>query len=142
VIVDINVGISDNRRMATVTSGARAAARPAFDPPPSPATGADGAVFDLFGMPLTTNAARSMNAAGIRAAMGKALANLHPGDSSVAESGASGAALDSLEVIWLLAKFDKPFGRQMIDLTKVPRTRWSTLDDVAILVRESIEGAS
>ena len=128
--------------MATVTNGTQAAAQPAFDPSSAPAMGADGAVFDLFGMPLTINAARSMTAAGIRAAMGKALANLHPGDSSAAQNGATGAALDSLEVIWLLAKFDKPFGRQMIDLTKVPRARWSTLDDVAGLVRESIDGVS
>lgn len=136
------VGISDNRDMATVRNGTRAAAQPAFEPSSPRETAADGAVFGLFGMPLTVNAARSMTAAGIRAAMGKALANLHPGDSPAPQPGAGGAALDSLEVIWLLAKFDKPFGRQMIDLTKVPRARWSTLDDVAGLVRESIDGAS
>lgn len=121
--------------------GRQAAVPPAFEPSPAPAGGMDGEVFDLFGMPLTINAARSMTAAGIRAAMGKALANLHPGDGSATDAGGAGTALDSLEVIWLLAKFDKPFGRQMIDLTKVERAHWSTLDDVAALVHESIEGA-
>lgn len=126
--------------MATATNRIQASPPPAVKSARTRETAPDGAVFDLFGMPLTVNAARSMTEAGILAAMGKALANLHPSDSPAPDIGEGGAALDSLEVIWLLAKFDKAFGRQMIDLTKVPRARWSTLDDVAGLLRESIGG--
>lgn len=107
--------------------------------PDSPAEG--GAVFDLYGMPLTTNAARSMSAANVESAMVKALTNLRR-KLDPAGSASAGSALDSLEVIWLLAKFDKPFGRQLVDVTKVDRARWSNLDDVAGLVHESIGRAS
>ncbi|MCB0885135.1 MAG: hypothetical protein KDB34_10405 [Propionibacteriaceae bacterium] len=73
--------------------------------------------------------------------MVKALANLRRAADPAAVAG-TGATLDSLEVIWLLAKFDKPFGRQLIDVTKVDRRRWSNIGDVAQLVRESIGQAS
>lgn len=73
--------------------------------------------------------------------MAKALANLRRLADPAAVAG-TGTTLDSLEVIWLLAKFDKPFGRQLIDVTKVDRRRWSNIADVAQLVRESIGQAS
>lgn len=103
--------------------------------PASPAE--SGAVFDLYGMPLTTNAARSMSATNVESAMVKALTNLRR-KVDPAGIATAGSALDSLEVIWLLAKFDKPFGQQLIDVTKVDRARWSNLGDVAGLVHESI----
>jgi hypothetical protein len=96
-----------------------------------------GSVFDLHGIPMTMNAARSMTPASVATAMGKALTSLRRKVDPDAVAGA-GSALDSLEVIWLLAKFDKAFGRQLIDVTKVDRSRWSNLDDVAGLVHESI----
>lgn len=107
--------------------------------PASPAE--SGAVFDLYGMPLTTKAARSMSVTNVESAMVKALTNLRR---KVEPAGAAspGSALESLEVLWLLAKFDKSFGRQLIDVTKVDRARWSNLGDVAGLVHESISGAS
>ncbi|GAA4369639.1 hypothetical protein [Agromyces bauzanensis] len=100
-----------------------------------------GEVFDLYGMPMTVDAARSMTAASVISAMSKALSNLRRVADPAAIASA-GSALDSLEVIWLLAKFDKPFGRQLIDVTKVDRHRWSNLADVAGLVHESIGSAS
>jgi hypothetical protein len=103
--------------------------------PASPAE--SGAVFDLYGMPLTTNAARTMSATNVESAMAKALTNLRR-KADPAGIATAGSALDSLEVIWLLAKFDKPFGQQLIDVTKVDRARWSNLGDVAGLVHESI----
>ncbi len=109
---------------------------------PAPLTrGASGAVFDLYGMPLTVAAARSMTVASVASAMAKALANLRRVADPAAVAG-TGATLDSLEVIWLLAKFDKPFGCQLVDVTKVDRRRWSSIADVAQLVRESIGEAS
>lgn len=116
----------------------QAASRHALAPT---AGGVTGAVFDLYGMPLTVAAARSMTVASVASAMAKALANLRRIADPAAVAG-TGATLDSLEVIWLLAKFDKPFGRQLIDVTKVDRRRWSNIADVAELVRESIGQAS
>ena len=101
-------------------------------------------VFDIqFGLPLTQAAARSMSVAAVSTALGKVVESL-PGrrgaTTSASSSGAAGgvAPLDSLEVVWLLSKFDKLFDKPLLDLTKVSPARWSTVDAVASLVHESI----
>lgn len=124
--------------MVDMAKRSAAATQPAPLRTQDPASPAEsGAVFDLYGMPLTTNAARSMSATNVESAMAKALTNLRR-KADPAGIATAGSALDSLEVIWLLAKFDKPFGQQLIDVTKVDRARWSNLGDVAGLVHESI----
>lgn len=124
--------------MVDMAKQSAAATQPAPLRTQDPASPAEsGAVFDLYGMPLTTNAARTMSATNVESAMAKALTNLRR-KADPAGIATAGSALDSLEVIWLLAKFDKPFGQQLIDVTKVDRARWSNLGDVAGLVHESI----
>ncbi|MBX3099571.1 MAG: hypothetical protein KF761_08325 [Salinibacterium sp.] len=101
-------------------------------------------VFDLLGMPVTTAAAHSMSATSIRTALGKTLGNLPGRAGSTASVGGGSAAgtgaLESLEVVWLLSKFNKLFDKPLLDVTKVPNSRWSTLDAVSALLHEAIEG--
>lgn len=124
-----------------------AAARPAHLEPARGSAVAmlspDAVVFDIeSGMPLTRAAARSMGVAAIRSALGKAVESL-PGRRAVVTRSARPApgaapALDSLEVVWLLSKFDKLFDKPLLDLTKVSAARWSTVEAVADLVYEAI----
>ncbi|MEW1974461.1 hypothetical protein AB0301_05165 [Microbacterium profundi] len=100
-------------------------------------------VFDIkTGMPLTRAAARSMSAVSIQAALDKAVEALpgrrQPSPSNAAAKPVVGAPLDSLEVVWLLAKFEKLFEKPLVDLTKVSAPRWSSIDAVAELIHESI----
>lgn len=118
----------------------------AFQLEPVAAQAAPGTiVFDLLGMPVTTAAAHSMSATSIRTALGRTLGNLRGRAGSTASVGGQGSAagtgaLESLEVVWLLSKFNKLFDKPLLDVTKVPNSRWSTLDAVSALLHEAIEG--
>ncbi len=94
----------------------------------------DTIVFDIrSGMPLTRAAARSMSVTSLRTALGKAVESL-PGRGGAPQAGSgttASPALDSLEVVWLLAKLDRLFDKPLVDLTKVRAPHWSTLDAVA-----------
>lgn len=99
-------------------------------------------VFDhATGLPMTGAAARAMSTAAIRTAMSKAIAQLDGTAAAPAAAGApAGAAspLDSMHVLWLIDKFSQFFDKPLIDLDKVERKRWSTLEDVAELLAETI----
>lgn len=130
--------------MARNSGAAAAGAQLEFALEPAAAHAApNNSTFDLHsGMPLTRAAARSMNTAAIRTTLVKALEALRersaptPTDAFTDSVGA--ALLDSLEVVWLKAKFDQFFDKPLVDLTKVPETRWSTLDALADLLHESM----
>ncbi len=99
-------------------------------------------VFDhATGLPMTRAAARAMSTTAIGAAMSKAVTRLDGSATSPASTaGPAGASspLDSMHVIWLIDKFSQFFEKPLIDLDKVDRKRWSTLDAVADLLAESI----
>lgn len=99
-------------------------------------------VFDhATGLPLTRAATRSMSTTAIRTAMSKAVAQLDGTAATPAPAGASvGAAspLDSMQVLWLIDKFSQFFDKPLVDLDRVDRKRWSTLEDVAELLTETI----
>lgn len=144
-LLDKRVGISDTKPMEK-NSTARATALPqpiaervhSVNRPDPNAT-----VFDIkTGMPLTRAAARSMSTVAIQTALDKAVESL-PGRRPAVPSNTParplvGAPLDSLEVIWLLAKFEKLFEKPLVNLTKVSSPRWSSMAAVAELIHESI----
>jgi hypothetical protein len=85
-----------------------------------------------------------MSAASIQTALDKAVESLPGRRPSASASGSNpakslvGAPLDSLEVVWLLAKFEKLFEKPLVNLAKVSAPRWSSIDAVAGLIHESI----
>jgi hypothetical protein len=141
--LDNDVGISDNLYMVSINTAVATPTQPestlgsaAARPDPT------AIVFDIqSGMPLTRAAGLSMGLAAVRTALGKAVESLpgRRGGATASILGSAGTApLDSLEVVWLLAKFDRLFDKPLLDLTKVPASRWSTIDAVASLVHESM----
>ncbi|WP_179495594.1 hypothetical protein [Leifsonia sp. AK011] len=84
-----------------------------------------------------------MPVATLQAAMSKALAHLKRTTPAELLKGGAGSAdgtsaLDSIEVIWLLAKMKRAFGHSVLDLSNVPRSQWSTLGAVSALVHDAI----
>lgn len=111
----------------------------------SPGDGVHPVVYDDRGMPNTVAAARAMTSVTVRAALVASLAKLQR--RSIAQYTAASTAamdgspsLDSMEVVWLIAEFSKPFGGVVVDVSKIPdRIRWSSADALAALVLEGLK---
>jgi hypothetical protein len=95
----------------------------------------DGLVFDTLGMPMSVAAAKTMTKPTIEAALSRALAKLH--HESVDSLDAT-AAIDSIEVVFLVGRFYRNLGRKQPDLSKIQRDRWSNLEGIAEVLRETV----
>ena len=104
---------------------------------PSGAVG--GMVHDTLGMPMSLRAAKAMTKSSIEAALGRTLAKLHH---EVAPTGDPRAQIDSMEVVFLIGRFYRGLDRKALDLSKVRRTRWSSLEGVADVLHEAMQELS
>lgn len=107
--------------------------------------GAKAIAFDDRGMPNTVASARAMSRSAIKSALVASIAKLQR--RSVAQYTAASVAaadgspsLDSMEVVWLIAEFSKPFDGPVVDVSKIPdRTSWSSTDALAGLMTKGMK---
>lgn len=111
----------------------------------APTEGMQSVAFDDRGMPHTVTAARAMPAAAIKSALIASIAKLQRRTTaqytaaSVPASDGS-PSFDSMEVIWLIAEFSKPFDGPVVDVSKVvDRAKWSSADALAALLLEGMK---
>lgn len=104
-------------------------------PPSVDAT--DGLVFDTLGMPMSVAAAKTMTRSAIEAALSRALAKLH--HESVDSIDAT-AAIDSIEVVFLVGRFYRDLDRKQPDLSKIHRDQWSNLEGIAEVLQDTVGG--
>jgi acyl carrier protein len=100
--------------------------------------------FDGRGMPRTEAAAKAMDSGTITTAAETAIARLSRKSLATYLAASTTAAdgspqLDSIEVIWLISEFSKPFGHPIIDVSKVDRTQWSTVGALAHLLEAAVQ---
>jgi hypothetical protein len=111
----------------------------------SPDDGVHPVAFDDRGMPNTVAAGNSMTEVMVKAALIASVAKLQR--RSVANFTAASTpssdgspSLDSMEVVWLIAEFSKPFGSAVVDVSKIPdRIRWSSAGALASLIAEGVK---
>lgn len=96
-----------------------------------------GIVFDTLGMPMSLSAAKSMTKNAIQSALGRTLAKLHHEPVASIDTG---ALIDSIEVVFLVARFYKELDRKAPDLSKIDRDDWSTLEGVADVLQTTTGG--
>ena len=135
-MLDNNVGLSDTIDMTSnpMPAPAGRGRQPAVAAPSGvPA----GVVYDTLGMPMSLLAAKAMTNGQIQSALGRALAKLH--HEPVASISYT-ALMDSIEVVFLVARYYKELGRKPLDLSKVARDRWSTLEGIADVLLGTTRG--
>ncbi len=86
---------------------------------------------------MSLAAAKAMTKNAIEAALGRALAKLH--HESVASIDTT-AAIDSIEVVFLVGRFHKELDRKQPNLSKIDRDRWSSLEGVADVLHVTTGG--
>lgn len=94
-----------------------------------------GLVFDTLGMPMSVAAAKVMSKVAIEAALSRTLAKLH--HESVDSIDAT-AAIDSIEVVFLVGRFYRNLDRKQPDLSKIHRDRWSNLEGIAEVLLDTV----
>jgi len=87
-------------------------------------------------MPMSLHAATAMTKGSIQAALERTLAQLHH---EVAPTADASAAIDSMEVVFLIGRFYRALDRKALDLSKVERSHWSSLDGVADVLHEAMQ---
>lgn len=110
-----------------------------------PGDGTHAIAYDDRGMPNTKAAARAMPAGTVRNSLVASLAKLQRRSIAQYSAASSPAAdgsptLDSIEVVWLIAEFSKPFGSPVVDVSRIPdRTKWSSAAALAALIVEGVK---
>lgn len=94
-----------------------------------------GVVFDTLGMPMSLAAAKMMTKTAIQAALSRTLARLH--HESVDSIDAT-AAIDSIEVVFLVGRFYRNLDLKQPDLSKIDRDRWSNLEGIADVLQNTV----
>lgn len=84
---------------------------------------------------MSLAAAKAMTGAAIRAALERAVAQLH--HESVGTVNAT-APMDSIEAVFLIGRFYRNLGRKQPDLSRIARERWSTLEGVAGVLHDTV----
>ncbi|NSX35176.1 hypothetical protein HTS88_01985 [Pseudarthrobacter oxydans] len=102
---------------------------------PAPVIGPNGVIFDTLGMPMSVAAAKTMTKTAIEAALSRTLAKLH--HESVDSVDAT-AAIDSIEVVFLVGRFYRNLDRKQPDLSKIHRDRWSNLEGIAEVLQDTV----
>lgn len=111
----------------------------------TPVDGVHPIAFDDRGMPNTIAAARSMTASAITSAITASIAKLQRRSAAQytaasTTAGDGSPSLDSMEVVWLIAEFSKPFSGPIVDVSKIPdRTHWSSINALAALMIEGMK---
>ncbi|MCM3487147.1 hypothetical protein [Kocuria rosea] len=100
-----------------------------------PSSAPGGAVYDTLGMPMSLLAAKAMTKSAVQAALGRTLAKLHHESVSAIDAK---ALIDSIEVVFLVGRFYRELGRNQLDLSKVDRDRWSSLEGVADVLHHAM----
>ncbi|MBD3778247.1 MAG: hypothetical protein IE923_03145 [Micrococcales bacterium] len=98
-----------------------------------------GLVHDTLGMPMSLRAAKAMAKGAIQSALERTLAKLHH---DVAPVAGPGGAIDSIEVVFLIGRFYRDLDRKQLDLSKVNRERWASLEGVADVLYEEMRRLS
>ncbi|WP_298461271.1 hypothetical protein [uncultured Cellulomonas sp.] len=112
-------------------------AQPTFDLGVDASAGAvGGVVHDTLGMPMSLRAAKAMTRNSIRSALDRTLAKLHH---DVVPGVGAGDPIDSMEVVFLIGRFYRDLDRKQLDLSKVRRSRWSSLEGVADVLHEEMK---
>lgn len=106
----------------------------------------DALVFDRLGVPLSKEAANSMNEATVLASILKVIANLQQRtvDDLLQEGPATpqgSVVLDSIEVVYVISQFSQAYSKSLINLSGVDDDNWSSTQPLAALLFGAIKEA-